>query len=81
MRTIVTGGAGFIGSHLCEKLLKQGHDVICIDNLGSGSLENIMHLIKYINQIILLLLISFTGYITGLFVNEFIISDFFFLQC
>jgi nucleoside-diphosphate-sugar epimerase len=46
MRIIVTGGAGFIGSHLCERLLKEGHHVICVDNLGSGRKENIDHLMK-----------------------------------
>jgi nucleoside-diphosphate-sugar epimerase len=46
MKTLVTGGAGFIGSHLCERLLKDGHEVICIDNLGSGRIENISHLMK-----------------------------------
>lgn len=44
---LVTGGAGFIGSHLCEKLLKQGHAVICLDNLFTGSLRNIEHLKDY----------------------------------
>src|SRR5215470_773092 len=41
---VVTGGAGFLGSHLCEHLLGQGHDVICVDNLETGSLENIDHI-------------------------------------
>ncbi len=41
MKIIVTGGAGFLGSHLCGKLLEQGHDVICIDNLLTGSEKNI----------------------------------------
>ncbi|MFH2020843.1 MAG: UDP-glucuronic acid decarboxylase family protein [archaeon] len=41
MKVIVTGGAGFIGSHLCERLLKEGHDVICIDNLDCGSMDNL----------------------------------------
>jgi dTDP-glucose 4,6-dehydratase len=41
---VVTGGAGFLGSHLCEHLLKQGHHVICIDNLETGSLQNIQHI-------------------------------------
>ncbi len=44
MKCIVTGGAGFIGSHLCERLLNEGYDVICIDNLGSGAVDNISHL-------------------------------------
>jgi dTDP-glucose 4,6-dehydratase len=41
---IVTGGAGFLGSHLCDRLLDEGHRVICIDNLDTGSLENIEHI-------------------------------------
>lgn len=44
-RILVTGGAGFIGSHLCEKLLKNGDDVICLDNYFTGSKNNIRHLI------------------------------------
>lgn len=43
-RILVTGGAGFLGSHLCEKLLEQGNDVICVDNLFTGSKDNIRHL-------------------------------------
>jgi dTDP-glucose 4,6-dehydratase len=42
--SVVTGGAGFLGSHLCDHLLEQGHRVICVDNLESGSLENIAHI-------------------------------------
>jgi dTDP-glucose 4,6-dehydratase len=41
---VVTGGAGFLGSHLCEELLSRGHRVICVDNFETGSLENIEHL-------------------------------------
>lgn len=44
-RVIVTGGAGFIGSHLCEELLKQGHEVIAVDNLFTGTKNNIDHLL------------------------------------
>ena len=43
-RSVVTGGAGFLGSHLCERLLTEGHEVICLDNLDTGSLQNIEHL-------------------------------------
>ena len=42
--SVVTGGAGFLGSHLCDFLLNEGHDVICVDNLETGSLENISHI-------------------------------------
>ena len=45
MRTLITGGAGFLGSHLCDYLMEKGHDVICIDNLLTGSSENIEHCI------------------------------------
>jgi len=43
-RILVTGGAGFLGSHLCERLLGEGNDVVCIDNFFSGSKDNIRHL-------------------------------------
>jgi len=43
-RTLVTGGAGFLGSHLCEYLLEKGHEVIAMDNLATGNIENIEHL-------------------------------------
>ena len=46
MKILVTGGAGFIGSHLCEKLLKDGHDVLCVDNYFTGSKGNIVHLLS-----------------------------------
>lgn len=44
MKTLVVGGAGFIGSHLCDALLKKKHDVICVDNFSLGTRENINHL-------------------------------------
>lgn len=44
MRTVITGGAGFVGSHLCERFLDEGHDVLCVDNLLTGHERNIAHL-------------------------------------
>ena len=44
MRTLVTGGAGFLGSHLCDRLIQEGHEVICMDNLITGDTDNIAHL-------------------------------------
>ena len=41
---VVTGGAGFVGSHLCEHLLEKGYSVVCVDNLDTGSLQNIEHI-------------------------------------
>src|ERR1700742_1475193 len=46
-RVKVTGGAGFLGSHLCERLLKEGHDVICADNFFTGSRKNVAHLVDH----------------------------------
>ena len=44
-RTLITGGAGFIGSHLCDRLLSEGHDVLCVDNYFTGTKSNITHLL------------------------------------
>lgn len=44
-RTLITGGAGFIGSHLCDRLLAEGHDVVCVDNFITGRPDNVAHLI------------------------------------
>lgn len=49
MRIMITGGAGFIGSHLCEKYTKEGHTVLCMDNFLSGDLINVRHLLDYRN--------------------------------
>ncbi|HET6491092.1 MAG TPA: UDP-glucuronic acid decarboxylase family protein [Syntrophales bacterium] len=45
--TLITGGAGFLGSHLCDYLIAKGHEVICIDNLSTGNMENISHLLGH----------------------------------
>lgn len=55
MHILITGGAGFIGSHLCERLLGEGHKVVCMDNLITGKMENIRHLLpgrhfKFVNH-------------------------------
>jgi len=49
MKMLITGGAGFVGSHLCDKYTKAGHTVICLDNFMSGNLINIRHLLNYRN--------------------------------
>ncbi len=46
MKIVVTGGAGFIGSHLCERLLKENHEIICVDNFLTGSKKNLINLLK-----------------------------------
>jgi len=46
MRILITGGAGFLGSHLCERLVGQGHTVVCVDNFITGRPENVAHLMK-----------------------------------
>ena len=47
MRTVITGGAGFVGSHLCERFLAEGDDVVCVDNLLTGSRRNVVHLLDH----------------------------------
>lgn len=46
-RVLVTGGAGFLGSHLCDRLIKDGHDVLCVDNFFTGTRSNITHLLGH----------------------------------
>jgi len=46
-RILVTGGAGFLGSHLCERLLNEGHDIVCLDNYFTGQKQNVVHLLKH----------------------------------
>ena len=48
-RVLVTGGAGFLGSHLCDRFIKEGYHVIAMDNLITGNLDNIAHLMKLEN--------------------------------
>ena len=48
-KILVTGGAGFLGSHLCDRLVKEGHHVLCVDNYFTGSKDNIKHLLSYSN--------------------------------
>ena len=47
MRILITGGAGFVGSHLCDRLLADGHHVIAMDNLITGSRANVAHLVNH----------------------------------
>ena len=47
LRTLITGGAGFLGSHLCDRLLDDGHEVVCVDNFLTGSRDNIAHLMEH----------------------------------
>ena len=44
---LVTGGAGFLGSHLCDRLINEGHNVICLDNLQTGYKQNVAHLLSH----------------------------------
>ena len=47
MRVVITGGAGFLGSHLCQRLIGLEHEVTCIDNLITGSMDNVVHLMGH----------------------------------
>ena len=60
-RIVVTGGAGFLGSHLCERLLKKGHEVICVDNFYTGRKLNLVsfgsHPLRYLRRMTCLALV------------------------
>ena len=62
-RVLVTGGAGFLGSHLCDRLVENGHDVICLDNFFTGSKKNIYHLLEKPNFELIRHDVSFSIYI------------------
>ena len=53
---LITGGAGFIGSHLCKKLLKKDHNILCLDNLLTGSLKNLSDIIDNPNLTLLIMI-------------------------
>ena len=50
-RVLVAGGVGFIGSHLCDRLINEGHRVLCIDNLCTGRIDNVQHLLNILQDI------------------------------
>jgi UDP-glucuronate decarboxylase len=62
-RVLVTGGAGFLGSHLCERLLNEGHDVLCVDNFYSGTKDNVAHLLLNKNFELMRLDVTFPLYV------------------
>ena len=66
MRTLITGGAGFVGSHLCERFLQEGHEVICVDNFITGRPENVRHLLTHPRFRIIVHDISKPLYVDGL---------------
>ena len=47
MKILITGGAGFLGSHLCDALIQNGHDVLCVDNFFTGNKDNVSHLLSH----------------------------------
>ena len=69
VRTLISGGAGFVGSHLCERFLQEGHDVICVDNFITGRPENIRHLLDNSRFRIIVHDISKPLYVDGLLDN------------
>jgi dTDP-glucose 4,6-dehydratase len=66
VRTLITGGAGFVGSHLCERFLQEGHEVICVDNFITGRPENVRHLLTHPRFRIIVHDISKPLYVDGL---------------
>ena len=71
-RILVTGGAGFLGSHLCERLLAEGNDVLCVDNYFTGRRANIAHLLDNSNFEVMRHDITFPLYVE---VDEIYIGD------
>ena len=69
MRTLITGGAGFVGSHLCERFLAEGHDVVCVDNFITGRPDNVRHLLDNPKFRIIVHDISKPLYVDGLVDN------------
>jgi dTDP-glucose 4,6-dehydratase len=69
VRTLITGGAGFIGSHLCERFLAEGHEVVCVDNFITGRPENVRHLLDRPNFRVLVHDISRPLHVDGLIDN------------
>ena len=75
MKVLITGGAGFIGSHLTERLLREGHSVIVLDNFHTGSRENIRHLLHNDDlEVFLARFVGSPGYSPARSINRILLS-------